>query len=194
MDARELPLESSARVATGTLVVRARQGHPEAVDAICARFRPRLVRWTRGRLPAHARGVNDTEDLVQDVIVAALGRIGSIEPERDGLLRYLQTAILNRVRTSVRNAANRQRKLSVDLDPAPGVESPFDAYVSRENQAKYERGLARLNPEEQDLIIGRIELQMSYGELAIHVGKPSADAARMACKRAIERLANSMRE
>ena len=193
MDAMELPSqEGSFRVPTATLVVRARDGHGDAVNAICDRFRPRLVRWTRGRLPGYARGMADTEDLVQDVMVAALARIASIEAQQGGLLRYLQTSILNRVRTNIRDFANRQKKLDREYGgPAEG-KSPFDAFVTRENQAKYERGLSRLTPEEQDLVVGRIELRMSYEELAIHAGKPSADAARMACKRAIEKLAKSM--
>lgn len=191
------PESSASRVgiATRTLVERANKGHAGAREIICERFRPRLVRWARGRLPDQARGLLDTEDLVQESILRTLDRLDTIDVSRQGgFLKYLQTAILNRLRTEVRNAATQSKKLQSqviqDLDEGP---SPLDEYVSRDQRERYERGLARLSPEEQDLVTGRIELQMSYEELAIHTGKASADAARMACKRAIEKLARAMR-
>lgn len=186
---------SHGGIATRTLVERAGRGNTGAREIICDRFRPRLVRWARGRLPTHARGLLDTEDVVQDAILRTLDRLDSIDVSKQGgFLKYLQAAVLNRVRSEVRNSATRNRKLQglaeEDFDREP---SPLDEFVSRDQRERYERGLLQLTPEEQDLVTGRVELQMSYEELAIHVGKPSADAARMACKRAIEKLAQSMR-
>jgi DNA-directed RNA polymerase specialized sigma24 family protein len=51
----------------------------------------------------------------------------------------------------------------------------------------------RLPQAEQEAIIGRLELQYTYDELAIALGKPSPDAARMAVTRALKRLAEEMR-
>ena len=43
-------------------------------------------------------------------------------------------------------------------------------------------------------IVARIELRYSYEELAVALGKPSPDAARMAVTRAVYRLAHEINE
>ena len=53
---------------------------------------------------------------------------------------------------------------------------------------------ARLRSEEREAIIARVELGLSYQELADALGKPSADAARKAAERALVRLAEEMKE
>ena len=40
--------------------------------------------------------------------------------------------------------------------------------------------------------MARLELDMSFQEIALHSGRPSADAARMAVKRAVRSLAKEM--
>ena len=44
------------------------------------------------------------------------------------------------------------------------------------------------------MIIGRVELGLTYSEIAAAAGKPSANAARMAVTRALIRLAEEMGE
>ena len=43
-------------------------------------------------------------------------------------------------------------------------------------------------------IVGRIELQYSYEELATVLNKPTANAARVAVARALKRLVDEMRQ
>jgi len=45
---------------------------------------------------------------------------------------------------------------------------------------------------DREALVGRIELGLSYAELGSALGKPSADAARMAVGRAILRLSDEM--
>jgi DNA-directed RNA polymerase specialized sigma24 family protein len=56
----------------------------------------------------------------------------------------------------------------------------------------YEAALLRLRPEERDAIIGRVEMDLTYEELAETLGRPNANAARSAVVRAIVRLAEEM--
>jgi tetratricopeptide (TPR) repeat protein len=56
----------------------------------------------------------------------------------------------------------------------------------------YERALASLKDDEREAIVLRVELGLDYEEMAAQLGKPTADAARMAVKRAIARLAHEM--
>jgi RNA polymerase sigma-70 factor (ECF subfamily) len=46
--------------------------------------------------------------------------------------------------------------------------------------------------EDRDLVIGRIELGLTFEELAEAVGKPSPDAARKAAQRALVKLIEEM--
>src|SRR6187402_3509845 len=62
------------------LVVRARAGDRNAVEALLQRCLPSLRRWAHGRLPSAARGAFDTEDIVQDAALHALRRLDVFEP------------------------------------------------------------------------------------------------------------------
>ena len=50
-----------------------------------------------------------------------------------------------------------------------------------------------LEPHEREAIVGRVELGRSYAELATAMGRPSADAARMAVGRALLKLAKFLK-
>ncbi len=52
--------------------------------------------------------------------------------------------------------------------------------------------MLRLRDEDREAIIGRLELQYSYDELAVALEKPTANAARVAVTRALQRLAKEM--
>ena len=71
--------------------------------------------------------------------------------------------------------------------------SPLELAIGAENLSRYEAAVDRLTQADQEAIIGRIELQYTYDELAVVLGKPSPDAARMAVTRALKRLAEEMR-
>ena len=65
--------------------------------------------------------------------------------------------------------------------------------IGRETLEHYETALQRLRPEEREAIVARAEMGYSYEELAQVLGKPTADAARMAAQRALVHLAEEMR-
>ena len=64
---------------TAALLSRVRLGDNHARDELCAAYLPVLKRWAHGRLPGYARGVVETDDLVQVTLVSALGRIDDFE-------------------------------------------------------------------------------------------------------------------
>jgi RNA polymerase sigma-70 factor (ECF subfamily) len=76
------------------------------------------------------------------------------------------------------------------IDAAP---SPVEEAIGREIAERYERALARLRPEDREAIVARVELACTYEELAIALGKPSAEAARKAAQAALVRLAAEMK-
>jgi RNA polymerase sigma-70 factor (ECF subfamily) len=176
------------------LIDRARAGDQEAVDRLFARHLRPLQRWASGRLPRWARDVSDTDDLVQETLLQTFKRIGHFEPRGSGaLLAYLRQAILNRVREELRRKGRRPdgTRLS-ELDLESKLASPLEQAIGQEALDRYDRALQRLKPDEQSVVIGRVELGYTYEELAEALDKPSAEAARKAARRALVRLAEEM--
>ena len=172
------------------LLSLAKRGDTSAVNRLFYRFLPALRRWARGRLPRWARRRVDTEDLVQEAFVNVFRHLGRIEPRRRHALRaYLQESIRNRIRDEVRRAG----QVEVSREAAPDLHdlgsSPLDRAVASENSSRYREALARLDAGEQELIVGRIELGLSYEQLALATERSSPDAARVAVRRALLRLA-----
>lgn len=75
-----------------------------------------------------------------------------------------------------------------EVELAGGSPSPFDDASGAEDHRRFRRCLARLSRAERHLLVGRMELHLSYAELAEATGRPSVDAARMATQRAMLRL------
>lgn len=176
------------------LLERARQGDDLALDALMQRYAPRLRRWARGRLPTWARSAADTQDMVQDTLLRTFRRLDKFEIRGEGALQaYLRHALLNRIREEIRRTACRPAGDVLDSAHADEAPSPLELAVGQDTLLRYEQALARLRPEEREAIIARVELGLSNAELAEALGKPTANAARMALQRALLRLAEEMR-
>jgi RNA polymerase sigma factor (sigma-70 family) len=193
------PTLSMSRESSQSLLARGRAGDAQALDALFARYLPVFNRWAAGRLPAWARDLSDTRDLVQDALMRTLRQLDHFEVRGQGALAaYVRAAILNRIREEVRRAGRRPRHEAfetADLEPQwldDGL-SPLDAALGREAAERYERALAQLGPEEQEAIVARLEGGCDYTELAAMLGKPTPGAARLAARRAVLKLAALMR-
>jgi RNA polymerase sigma-70 factor (ECF subfamily) len=177
---------------TFDLLERARRGDNEAIEQLFARHLKPLQRWATGRLPKWARNLADTDDLVQDTLFRTFKRLEDFEPRASGSLQaYLRRAVLNRLRDELRRKGRLPEMTDLDSLNYEG-QSPIEETLGREVVAEYEQALARLNPDEQEAIIGRIEMGYTYEELARALGKPTPDAARKAAQRALVRLAEEM--
>jgi RNA polymerase sigma-70 factor (ECF subfamily) len=180
---------------TFDLLQRARQGDRQALDVLFTRLLPSLRRWAHGRLKGGARDLSDTADVVQQAVVGALRHLDRFEPRRrDALRAYLHQAIRNRVTDEVRRSFRRPPHVAVDGDAVPGPSgtSPLTQLLSAEQEERLRRALGRLRSEEQELVVARLELGYNYAQIAVASGRPSADAARMAVRRALLRLAEEM--
>ena len=135
----------------------------------------------------------DTDDLVQETVVRAVKRLDRFESRHEGALQaYLRQAIVNRIRDEVRRAKRSPAPAVLDDNQSDTGASPLEAAIGEEALQRYEAALARLRPEEREAIIARVEMDGSYQDVAQALGKPSADAARMAVSRALVRLAQEM--
>ena len=178
---------------TVELINRVKAGDDAARERLVARCIPPLRRWARGRLPSYARDMLDTEDLVQESVLAALGRIQGFEARREGALQaYLRQALANRIKDVIRYKRRRPLQTELPEDARDQGESPLEQVIGLENTERYEAAMLRLRDTDREAIIARVELRYSYQELAVALGKPSADAARVAVARAVYRLAREI--
>jgi len=178
---------------TTNLIIRAQAGDDLALEKLCIRFQPRLYRWATGRLPRRARSLIDTSDLVQETLVRVIRRLDGIKPRSPGAFpSYLRSTILNRIRDEYRKAANTPEFDTLDDEAEDSSLPPLEQTIGRDQTKQYEQALAKLKEDDQAAIFLRIELELSYEDLADALDRPSPDAARMAVKRALMRLARAM--
>lgn len=193
MTTRFLDTSTVSAESSLSLLLRAQQGDRVAVEALMARYLARLQRWASGRIPAGARGLLDTNDVVQDALLGTFQRLNHFTPRHDGaLMAYLRTAVANRIRMELR----RRRPDGVsegNADALPSAEpSPLELAVGRARFALYERALAELDEDDRAAVIGRFEMGYSYDALARALQRPSSEAARKLVERAVRRLATLM--
>jgi RNA polymerase sigma-70 factor, ECF subfamily len=175
------------------LVLRANRGESQALDALLARYLPRLQRWAHGRLPPAARGALQTQDLVQDTLMHVLERLPSFNPRHEGAFQgYVRTTLWNRIRDLARHHSRTGPPVPLDTDIAAEDWSPLDLAVGRETLDRYEAALERLRPDDKALIVARIEMGLPYPEIAAMFEKPSVAAVHMAVSRALVKLAEEM--
>jgi RNA polymerase sigma factor (sigma-70 family) len=186
--------EPLAPEATIELLALVRNGDRAALARLLERCIPALRRWARGRLPQWTRGVIETNDLVLDAVIAAMGRLDVFEARYQGALQeYLRMAVRNRITDVIRKHSRHPANVELPESLKDEGTSPLERVIGAENVARYDAALERLNPAEREAIVGRIEMQYSYEELMIVLGKPTPPAARMAVTRAMKRLAEEMR-
>ena len=190
-----MPDRSSAPLdSTAVLIQRVRAGDKHSLERLIQRHVAPLRRYVSGRLPRWARDLADTDDLVQDTLLRTFSKMDSFEVRGAGALQaYLRQAVMNRLRDELRRKGRAPAFVDVDEQHLVGQGSPLEEAIGAEAAARYVAALARLEPEEREAIIGRVEMEYSYADLADVLGKPTADAARKATRRALLRLAEEMK-
>jgi RNA polymerase sigma factor (sigma-70 family) len=176
------------------LLEQVRDGDPQALNRLLQRYLPRLSRWASGRLPRWARDLSDTDDLVQDTLARSLSNLSRFRPQGEGALQaYLRRAIVNRIKDEIRRRGRQPELTTLEAAVADRGQSPLETAIGKELMDRYDRALECLPEEDREAVIARIELGCSYAEIAEALGRPSADAARMAVSRALVRLAEALR-
>lgn len=172
------------------LMLRASQGDRDAQDSLFREYRAPLSRFASRLLPAYARGITDTQDVVQDVFANTARRLGCIDCDEDGaLLAYLRRAVRHRIVDEIRRLSRRPRMDPLADDrPAPGL-SPLDAVIRTQNHQRIQAALGRLSRRDRQAVVLRLRHRQSYEEIGERLGIPTANAARVAVRRAVERLA-----
>jgi RNA polymerase sigma factor (sigma-70 family) len=188
-----LPDRPVGMLSTIDLLERFKRGDEEAVNLLVERSIPPLKRWARGRLPHWARGLAETQDLVQNAVLRAIPHLKTFEAKHPGALQaYLRQAVNNHIRDEIRKVKVRPPASELSDEQPDQGPSPLERAIGQESLERYEAALKTLREVDREAIIARVELQQSYDEIAIALGKPSADAARMAVVRALRNLLKAM--
>jgi RNA polymerase sigma-70 factor (ECF subfamily) len=177
------------------LLSRAQAGDRAALASLISLYLPRLRRWAHGRLPAPARGVLETEDVVQDTVIAAVRNLDQIEIRGEGALQaYLRRALANRFTDLYRRTQARPVPAEIDSQLPDAGASPLEQTIGAEALARYEAALLKLTDRDRQAIMLRIELCCGYDEIAATLGVTGAAQARVVVNRALMRLAREMRD
>jgi RNA polymerase sigma factor (sigma-70 family) len=127
-------------------------------------------------------------------VLQTLRRGGALDlRSRHALAAYLREAVRNRIRDEHRRFARRGIHDAPPETLADTGPSPLDRTLIREKDARYRAALARLSPQDRELIVAHVELDYTHEQLGCMTGR-SRNAARMALERAVRRLAELMRD
>lgn len=189
------PISPSATKSSRSLLRLVQAGDVGALSALILRQQSSLRKWARGRLPQWARGAIDTNDIVQEALVQTFKRINAFHDRGRGALQaYLREAVRNRIRDELRRVGRQPIRAALDDAIGDRAASPFDLAADSELTRRYKSHLASLPEADQQLIVGRIEMGYTYDQLALATGRATADAARVAVRRAMLKLAKKMAE
>lgn len=184
------PLETTA-----DLLARVRAGDARARDLLLARIYKPLMRFAHGRLPPSARGMVETQDLVQVALLRTLDHLEEFDSRREGaLLAYMCQIVRNLCRDAARGSGGRPAPVELGEDIAATDPTPIDIVVGREARERYDAALEQLSDEQREAVILRVDFRYTYGEIRDLIGAPSSDAVRLTVTRALVRLSKLMQE
>jgi RNA polymerase sigma-70 factor (subfamily 1) len=184
---------------TRQLVALAQEGDPSALQQLCSVYGERVRRIVRLRLPRELRPKLDSVDLVQDVLVGALGGLTDFTYRDEGdFVRWLSRIAENKVHDNVdkwfavKRDVRKERRLGVCLSTserggtrAPRLvqtTTPSAILARREELDKLEGALDALKPEYREVIVlTRIE-QLSYQEAAGRLGRGPEAVRKLLCR------------
>jgi RNA polymerase sigma factor (sigma-70 family) len=178
---------------TVELTIRAQAGDQAALEALCLRCLKSLTRYAAGRLPPAARGMVETQDVVLEAVQRGMFRLHDFEVRHPGaLVAYMRTIFRNLIIDYARSAVRRPLQVELDEHQADGGKSPLERVLDGEQIELYEAAVERLRPRDAALVTLKIDEQLGYDEIAVELGFRSANAARVATRRAVIRLVHEM--
>lgn len=198
-DARSEP--DSAGDETSLHIHRARRGDAQSLGWVVARFSPLLLAQASYRLSRGLRGYYEPDDLVADVWVVALPRLGAADgPAADGtnaLLRFLATTLIYRVNNLMRKHVRSDRPMRQGDVAQSGTDilarlpaetaGVVTEVIAHERRGDVLTALSALDPLDREIVIMRGIEQTSNETVAELLDlKPNTVSHRY--RRALEKL------
>ncbi|TAJ19312.1 MAG: sigma-70 family RNA polymerase sigma factor [Planctomycetota bacterium] len=159
----------------GELLLRFRRGETEAFRALVLRHESALLRHARA-LAAADRTL--AEDAVQDALIRLIERpptlpdsvLGECASEHAYLAAWLHKVTRNACMDRLRSESRRRRRENERAAPELDV-LRHDAVEHDDTKAAVEREMARLSPEQREVLALRLFADRSYAEIAEITGK-----------------------
>jgi RNA polymerase sigma-70 factor (ECF subfamily) len=190
-----MPALDDSQSSTRALIRRGRAGDRSAWDQVFGRVTKRLRVWAHGRVPTSSLGAAETHDVVQDAALGVWHRIDQLDFRKPGDLEaYARQAVINRLRDQARRRLARPLIVPIDTGVMDDAPSALDQVLDAEAMARYQAAFSALDIKDRQALIARSEMGYSFEQIAQLVGKPSANAARMAVVRAIEILRKAVED
>jgi RNA polymerase sigma-70 factor (ECF subfamily) len=187
--------DSKALESTVDLVDLSRAGDEAARNRLIQRYLPLLTRWAHGRLPAHARDLSETQDLVQMALIRAFRQLPSFEVQGPGaFFGYLRQVMTNLLRDELRRVDRRPLMAEIDESLPESGQGPLGSAITVETLKAYESALTDISETDRELVMMRIELGMPFDEIAQITNSPSGNSVRMRVSRALAAVALRMGE
>ena len=165
------------------LALRLAQGDPEALRLLQTEHTPAVERYLQHVLRDHAAA----EDVLQQVMLQAWQRGGSFDPDRGSVMTWLMTIARSRaidyLRRSVPEPHDPHKTVEL-VDRGSALDDETDALAERWRVAAM---LARLPPEQAELLRLRFHLGMSQSAIAEATGVPLG-TVKMRMVAALKRL------
>jgi len=138
--------------------------------------------------------MTDTDDVVQDALVNTVRQLPHFVYRNPGaLLAYLRRAVINRIIDERRKCLRIVECRSEADDAVARSPSQLQCVLNKEEILRYRAALQRLRPRDRQLIVMRVEQQLTYREIATQLRIPSPSAARVAAVRATARFAAALK-
>ena len=191
---------------TAGLLANARQGKPEAIEQLLAKYRESLKRMVDMRLDKRVTHRVDVSDVVQDVLIEVHRRLqgyldNPVMPFHLWIRQIAKDRLIDAHRRH-RGSAKRSvdRECSLEIRQRPDESSiqlarqlldpeltPAARATQRELAQRITECIALLEPNDQDILLMRHYEQLSNQEVATFLGL-TEPAASMRYLRAIKRL------
>ncbi|MEZ5965478.1 MAG: sigma-70 family RNA polymerase sigma factor [Planctomycetota bacterium] len=184
------PIDATTRHVRGAV-----HGDARSLHWLVERFSPLLHAVAAERLGPRLRGSYDPADVVQDVWTAVLPKLASLELQgprtTPTVLKYLTTAVINRIRNLLARHLARQLSDEADDGAIVQIQDPASGILTRamraENAERVHRAIEDLGERDRLILILRGIEQRSLPAVAQYLGlEPGTVAVRF--HRALNRL------
>jgi RNA polymerase sigma-70 factor (ECF subfamily) len=136
-----------------------------------------------------ARKVDDPDGIANDVFLRAFRNLETFDGTPDQFRSWVFTIAHNAAVDNARARGRRPRITSLEVAPEPATdpETVGRAVEARLEVARIEELLARLSPDQRDVVLLRIVADLSVAETAVIVGK-GEEAVKALQRRALAAL------
>ena len=169
---RPEPALSYERLSDAILVRRAKDNDRRALEALCARHRPRIERIARRELGDE----QDAQDAAQEALIKLCLRIGQFRGEAQ-FATWLHRLVVNTCRDAAgRRSLRRHESLDDVEEGLSRAPDPERAAVLGELRDQLGRWLGELAPMQARVVVLKDVLDLSFEQIAARAGVPVGTA------------------